>query len=151
MVIKPTDPAILSPEWLWDKLDWEMCLNDAWGRGEVGRIINSCVKLNSQKNMVSGSSEYAAIDLQKVMQRLHNQHGPPFEMIYRMVVMPMCSSNLGSPAEHWFPKKEPVDRWTWRSDALGEPDQNTADRECETPMLFLKDKAKKKRRVWWIT
>lgn len=44
MVIKPTDPAILSPEWLWDKLDREMCLNDAWGRGEVGRIINSCRK-----------------------------------------------------------------------------------------------------------
>lgn len=42
---KPTDPAILLPERLWDKLDRKMCLNDPRSRGEVGGIMNSCIKM----------------------------------------------------------------------------------------------------------
>lgn len=87
-----------------------------------------------------GSSQNAAINLQKSYVMLAQS----FQMIYRMVVMHICRSNLGSRTEHWFPKKEPVHKWTWRFDALGSSDQNTADRECETPTLFLKDKGKEK-------
>lgn len=137
VVIKPTDSAILFPEWLWDKLDWEMCLNDAWGRGEVGRIINSCKKKKTGE--IISLCFFLARFISECSYRLVT-----FQKIYRMVAMHLCRSNLGSRTEHWFPKKEPAHRWTWSFDALGSSYQNTADRECETPTLFLKDKAKEK-------
>lgn len=108
---------------------------------EIVRKTQSQVHLRMQLETCKKSKSQVK---RLVKSEKHNQHGPPFQTVYGMVGMRMCRSNLGSGREYWFPEKEPFDRWTWWSDALGESGQNTADRECETPTLFLKDKAKEK-------